>query len=404
MRLSVALALLAAAANAATIGDWNTCNQSTDTCYSTGWVCCVAPADTASGKTTCRPGGNVCAVQPIANWNTCQKGKDSCASSGWVCCVAPADTASGKATCRPGGNECAAPTIPDWATCNKATDKCSSTNWVCCVAPADTASGKTTCRPGGDQCAQTTAPIPDWATCQKGTDKCASTNWVWCVAPADVGSGKATCRPGGDQCASSTPTPSSGGGSGLARFLSADRFNQLFPSHKDIYTYDNMVKYSTEFEPFANSGNADSDKRELATFLAHTTHETGFLQFATEQYDPNHLPSYYPWVGRGALQLTGDYNYQGFAQAIGQDVKNQYWLVDSKQDLVWRSAFWWWHASGMHRIASQLNQFGLTINTINGGFECGSNPSNPDGQRCRIQYFKNYCQLFGIDPGSNLYC
>ncbi|CAK4072827.1 unnamed protein product [Aphanomyces euteiches] len=73
----------------------------------------VQQGDGQIGKTTCRPGGNECAVttptpttKPIPDWATCQKSKDTCASNGWVCCVAPADVSSGKTTCRPGGSEC----------------------------------------------------------------------------------------------------------------------------------------------------------------------------------------------------------------------------------------------------------------------------------------------------------
>jgi hypothetical protein len=89
----------------AVIANWMTCNKLTDTC-SGGWVCCVAPADVSTGKTTCRPGGSECSLVP--NWKTCVTG-ETCAG-GWTCCVAPADVSTGKKTCRPGGNECASTT------------------------------------------------------------------------------------------------------------------------------------------------------------------------------------------------------------------------------------------------------------------------------------------------------
>ena len=38
-----------------TITDWQTCNPSTDTCATSGAVCCIASADWSSGKHTCRP-------------------------------------------------------------------------------------------------------------------------------------------------------------------------------------------------------------------------------------------------------------------------------------------------------------------------------------------------------------
>ncbi|CAK4937518.1 unnamed protein product [Aphanomyces euteiches] len=177
MKVAFLTIALAAVAHAGKIGDWQTCNAASDTCSSSGWVCCVAPADISTGKTSCRPGGNECTPSSggVADWNACQKGKDKCSSSGWVCCVSPADLASGKTTCRPGGTECSSPTvaptpkatptpkkdaIPDWNACQTGVDKCASSGWVCCVSPSDTASGKTTCRPGGTECASSTPPPP----------------------------------------------------------------------------------------------------------------------------------------------------------------------------------------------------------------------------------------------------
>jgi len=54
------------------------------------------------GQVLCIPssGGGL-----VGNWQTCTKGVSTCANS-WQCCVAPADCASGKTTCRPGGSEC----------------------------------------------------------------------------------------------------------------------------------------------------------------------------------------------------------------------------------------------------------------------------------------------------------
>ena len=56
------------------------------------------------GQVLCIPsatgGGN-----PIPNWASCTKGVSTCGNN-WSCCVAPADCATQKTTCRPGGTEC----------------------------------------------------------------------------------------------------------------------------------------------------------------------------------------------------------------------------------------------------------------------------------------------------------
>ncbi|KAJ3288152.1 hypothetical protein HDU79_005087, partial [Rhizoclosmatium sp. JEL0117] len=111
----------------------------------------------------------------ISNWQTCIQGQDTCTTSGYVCCVAQADIASNKATCRPQG-ECTSGNgsgwnnggnnggwnnggnngwnqgskIADWQTCQQGRDSCSNNNYVCCIAPADQWTKKTTCRPQND--------------------------------------------------------------------------------------------------------------------------------------------------------------------------------------------------------------------------------------------------------------
>lgn len=92
---------------------------------------------------------NMSRVANIADWSTCLLG-DTCASSNWVCCVAPADTAAGKRTCRPGydASQCTSTgstggstgstgttgaRVNDWSDClNPSADTCASPGWVCC--------------------------------------------------------------------------------------------------------------------------------------------------------------------------------------------------------------------------------------------------------------------------------
>ncbi|KAJ1565932.1 hypothetical protein HK096_006403 [Nowakowskiella sp. JEL0078] len=102
----VVLALILQSALAALIGNWNTCNTG-DTCNS-GYQCCVATADVASGKKTCRSSGCVATSSSstgvrVGNWLTCNTG-DTC-NSGYTCCVSSSasDQSSGKKTCRLSG-------------------------------------------------------------------------------------------------------------------------------------------------------------------------------------------------------------------------------------------------------------------------------------------------------------
>ena len=91
----------------AIINDWQTCNVNGDSCSNPSFVCCVAPADVGTGKTTCRPNSSTyCAstttTAKIADWATCPAPTTNvCASSTFGCCVAPADVSAKKYTCRP---------------------------------------------------------------------------------------------------------------------------------------------------------------------------------------------------------------------------------------------------------------------------------------------------------------
>ena len=49
--------------------------------------------------------------------------------------------------------------------------------------------------------------------------------------------------------------------------------------------------------------------------------------------------------------------------------------------------------------------FGATTMIINGGLECGSGPSNPNGSNNRQQYYKQFASTFNVDiSGEKLDC
>jgi hypothetical protein len=197
---------------------WENCTAAS-TCE-TGYTCCAAYADLDTGKTTCRQAGlapnaplgcGSTTAALVKEWDTCYAG--STCANGFTCCVAPADVAEGKRTCRQPGlapnakDGCAAAStsstlVPKWQTCF-AGSTCAN-GFTCCVAPADVAEGKTTCRQPGlapnakDGCASSTlvrTVIPAWENCTMAST-CA-TGFTCCVGPLDVGVGKLTCRQSG---------------------------------------------------------------------------------------------------------------------------------------------------------------------------------------------------------------
>lgn len=110
---------------------------------------------------------------------------------------------------------------------------------------------------------------------------------------------------------------------------------------KDFYTYDAFIKSVAEFPAFCNETNRsdetleDACKKELATFFAHATQETGhrdgdevkdewWRQGLYYREELNHHPyKSYAWgndtkwpnvddvkyYGRGPLQVSWNYNY-----------------------------------------------------------------------------------------------
>jgi predicted chitinase len=74
------------------------------------------------------------------------------------------------------------------------------------------------------------------------------------------------------------------------------------------------------------------DHRHLAYMLATAHHETAFTMVPVTEYgSQSYLRSkkYYPYIGRGHVQLTWDYNYEKAGKKIGLDLIN-----DPEQALV----------------------------------------------------------------------
>jgi hypothetical protein len=195
---------------------------------------------------------------------------------------------------------------------------------------------------------------------------------------------------------------SSGGACVLDGILGEAGFNSWFMTRRDpFYTYANLCTALQGFPGFANSGNADNDKREVAAFFANVARETGELDYIEQIVkDP---PTYF---GRGPIQLTHSYNYQAAGDFLGINLVANPDLVATDGVITWQTALWFWmHSDGAGKgtchgaIAS--SGFGQTINIINGGLEChGEN----EAARQRITYYEGFCESLGVSPGGNLTC
>jgi chitinase len=169
-----------------------------------------------------------------------------------------------------------------------------------------------------------------------------------------------------------------------------------------FYTYEALCQAILDepgFWGFANSGNADTDKREAAAFFANVSRETGELEYIEQIVkDP---PVYF---GRGPIQITHDFNYSAAGAYLGIDLLNNPALVATDPVVTWKTALWFWmvyNFNGNCHDSIVAGNFGATIRIINGGFEC--NGPNEAAQQ-RIDYYLAYTSRFGTSPGSQLQC
>ncbi|KAE8698041.1 Chitinase 6 [Hibiscus syriacus] len=113
------------------------------------------------------------------------------------------------------------------------------------------------------------------------------------------------------------------------------------------------------------------------------------------QYPCNPNKGYY---GRGPIQLSWNFNYGPAGENIRFDGLNSPETVATDPVISFKTAVWFW----VNFVQPVTNQgFGATIRAIN-GMECDG--GNPTTVQRRIEYYTDYCNQLGVDPGPNLTC
>lgn len=245
-----------------------------------------------------------------------------------------------------------------------------------------------------------------------------------------------------------TPTPS-GGGDNIGSLISRDLFEQILKHRNDaacqgkgFYTYDAFIAAANSFGAFGNTGDTDTRKREIAAFLAQTSHETtggwstapdgpyawGYCFKQEQGNPPDYCVASQQWpcapgkkyFGRGPIQISYNYNYGPAGKAINADLLGNPDAVANDPIISFKTAFWFWMTpqspkpschdvitgqwkpSAADTQAGRLPGYGVITNIINGGVECGqgSNPKMED----RIGFYKRYCDILKVSPGNNLDC
>lgn len=111
--------------------------------------------------------------------------------------------------------------------------------------------------------------------------------WGWCGLTDDYCKGgcQSQCRVsrdgGDDDVAAVLLTAPGGGRAGVASVVTSDQFERMLPHRDDaacpargFYAYRAFVAAAGAFPAFAATGDADTRKREVAAFLAQTSHAT----------------------------------------------------------------------------------------------------------------------------------
>ncbi|MBB4918357.1 glycoside hydrolase family 19 protein [Streptosporangium saharense] len=198
------------------------------------------------------------------------------------------------------------------------------------------------------------------------------------------------------------------------------QFNEMFPKRNPFYTYNGLVTALSAYPAFAGTGSDTVKKQEAAAFLANINHETAGLFYIVEVNTANYphycdtdqpfgcpagRSSYY---GRGPIQLSWNYNYKAAGDALGIDLLNNPNLVQTEASVAWMTGIWYWMTQNgpgtMTPHTAMVNGagFGETIRSINGFLECDG--GNPRQVQSRIDAYKRFAAILGVDPGDKLSC
>ncbi|WOL05298.1 Glycoside hydrolase, family 19, catalytic [Canna indica] len=247
-----------------------------------------------------------------------------------------------------------------------------------------------------------------------------------------------------------TPPPPSPGGGGVDSIITSSLFEQMLLHRNDptceghgFYTYDAFVAVANSFSGFGTTGDNDTRKREIAAFLAQTSHETtggwpeapdgpyawGYCYVTERNKTQDYCKPSSQWpcapgkkyYGRGPIQISYNYNYGQAGEAIGQDLLNNPDLVAADAVVSFKTALWFWMTpqppkpschdvitdqwtpSPADQAAGRLPGYGVITNIINGGVECGRGGPVREVED-RIGFYKKYCDMLGVSYGDNLDC
>ncbi|WP_405688491.1 MULTISPECIES: chitinase [unclassified Streptomyces] len=202
--------------------------------------------------------------------------------------------------------------------------------------------------------------------------------------------------------------------------VSEAQFDRMFPDRNPFFTYDGLVTATAAYPGFARTGSRAVRKQEAAAFLANVSHETGGLYYvvaqnkatypvfcdATQPYGcPAGQDAYY---GRGAIMLSWNFNYKAAGDALGIDLLDNPWLVETDPAVAWMTALWYWNTQTGpgtmtgHDAMVHRKGFGETIRSLNGTAECDG--GNAAEMQHRVDLYVQFTRTLRTAPGHRLTC
>jgi predicted chitinase len=204
----------------------------------------------------------------------------------------------------------------------------------------------------------------------------------------------------------------------FAKLITQQIFEQMFPEGSSLYSYADLVHATVNYPDFASDG-SDAAKRDAAAFLANVARESIELQYTDEIIQgPYCQPSDdcpcadgKSYFGRGALQISWNYNYCAAGKDLGLPLLATPELVSSEPKLRWLTGLWFWmtQTSGTGHTphdAIASDGFGETIRIINGGIECNG-PTDPQVQANvadRKNHYLKFTAILGVSVGGSIDC
>jgi hypothetical protein len=222
----------------------------------------------------------------------------------------------------------------------------------------------------------------------------------------------------------------------LEQIFPESKFNEYFPDRNDAYTYTNFLKAVGKYPSIC--ANSATCPKILANMFAHFQQETALLYYIEEIHKGDYCADWSDWIneaypcipgkkyfGRGAKQLSWNYNYGAFSKAMYGDAM----VLLEQPELVattwlnFAGTMWFyvtpqppkpsmlqvvegtWTPNAVDMAANLQPGLGATTMIINGAQECGGSPSNPTAAGNRANYYTDFAGRLGVDiTGEKLTC